>query len=41
MDGWNAIDAAEIAKGGSRGNARIKIAVLEDLLAAAAATNEN
>jgi ferredoxin--NADP+ reductase len=41
MDGWNAIDAAEIAKGGSRGNARIKIAVLEDLLAAAARIAED
>jgi ferredoxin--NADP+ reductase len=38
MDGWNAIDAAEILNGSSRGNARIKIAVLEELLAAAAGT---
>ena len=40
MDGWNAIDAAEIAKGSSRNNARIKISVLEDLLAAAAQTGD-
>jgi ferredoxin--NADP+ reductase len=39
MDGWNAIDAAEIHKGGTRGNARIKIAALEELLAAAARTD--
>ena len=38
MDGWNAIDAAEVLKGGTRGNARIKISVLEELLAAASGT---
>jgi ferredoxin--NADP+ reductase len=36
LDGWNAIDAAEVARGSSRDNARIKISVLEELLAAAA-----
>lgn len=37
MDGWNAIDAAEIAKGGTRGNARIKISIWDELMVAAAA----
>jgi ferredoxin--NADP+ reductase len=35
LDGWNAIDAAEIARGGSRGSARIKISAWDELLAAA------
>jgi ferredoxin--NADP+ reductase len=37
LAGWNAIDAAEVTRGGARGNARVKLALWEELLAAAAA----
>jgi ferredoxin--NADP+ reductase len=40
MDGWNAIDAAEVARGGSRSNARVKISIWDELLAAAIAQNQ-
>jgi ferredoxin--NADP+ reductase len=35
LTGWNAIDAAEVAKGAGRGNARVKLAIWEELLQAA------
>ena len=37
LAGWNAIDAAEIARGVARSNARVKLAIWEELLTAAAA----
>ncbi|HEX3900038.1 MAG TPA: ferredoxin, partial [Mycobacteriales bacterium] len=37
LAGWNAIDAAEITRGGVRGNARVKLSLWEELLTAAAA----
>jgi ferredoxin--NADP+ reductase len=41
MDGWNAIDAAEVTKGtGARGNARVKISIWDELLAAAVVSGE-
>jgi ferredoxin--NADP+ reductase len=36
LTGWNAIDAAEIARGADRGNARVKLALWEEMLEAAA-----
>jgi hypothetical protein len=35
LTGWNAIDAAEIARGKGRDNARVKLALWEELLEAA------
>ncbi|HVW80005.1 MAG TPA: FAD-dependent oxidoreductase [Mycobacteriales bacterium] len=40
LAGWNAIDAAEVARGGVRGNARVKLSLWEELLTAAAAQAE-
>ena len=40
LAGWNAIDAAEISRGGVRGNARVKLSLWEELLTAAAAQAE-
>ncbi|HEX3705005.1 MAG TPA: FAD-dependent oxidoreductase [Mycobacteriales bacterium] len=40
LTGWNAIDAAEIGLGTGRGNARVKLALWEELLTAAAAQGE-
>ena len=36
LTGWNAIDAAEIARGTARGNARVKLSLWDEMLAAAA-----
>ncbi|HVX70822.1 MAG TPA: FAD-dependent oxidoreductase [Mycobacteriales bacterium] len=37
LAGWNAIDAAEVARGAGRGNTRVKLSLWEELLAAASA----